>query len=167
LVKRYLGAYGPATIADAQTWSGLAGLKETFEVLRPALVMFTDERRREYFDLPDAPRPDENTAAPVRFLPEFDTLMLAHADRSRFIADAHRPHLTSKNLQVAAVFLIDGMAAGTWKVERQRKTATLVLQSFGPLTKKAAAALEAEGDALMQFVEEDAPERAVRHEKKR
>jgi hypothetical protein len=167
LVKRYLAAYGPATIADALTWSGLAGLKETFETLRPSLMTFKDDRKREYFDLSDAPRPGEDAAAPVRFLPEFDTLMLAHADRSRFIADAHRPHLTSKNLQVAAVFLVDGMAAGTWKVERKRKTATLVLQSFGPLTKKAAAALEAEGDALLKFVEEDAPERAVRHEKKR
>ena len=167
LVKRYLAAYGPATIADAQTWSGLAGLKETFEAMRPSLVTLKDDRKREYFDLPDAPRPGDDAVAPVRFLPEFDTLMLAHADRSRFIADAHRPHLTSKNLQVAAVFLVDGMAAGTWKVERKRKTATLVLQSFGPLTKKAAAALEAEGDALLSFVEEDASERAVRHEKKR
>ena len=167
LVKRYLAAYGPATIADAQTWSGLAGLKETFEAMRPSLVTLKDDRKREHFDLPDAPRPGDDAVAPVRFLPEFDTLMLAHADRSRFIADAHRPHLTSKNLQVAAVFLVDGMAAGTWKVERKRKTATLVLQSFGPLTKKAVAALEAEGDALLSFVEEDAPERAVRHEKKR
>ena len=99
---------------------------------------------------------------PARFLPEFDTLMLAHADRSRFIADAHRPYLTSKNLQVAAVFLVDGTAAGTWKVERKRKTATLALQSFGPLTKKATAALEAEGDVLMRFVDDDAAERVVR-----
>ena len=162
LVKRYLAAYGPATIADAQTWSGLGGLKETFEAMRPSLVTFRDDRKRELFDLPDAPRPGDGIVAPVRFLPEFDTLMLAHADRSRFIADAHRPKLTSKNLQVAAVFLVDGMAAGTWKVERKRKTATLVLQSFAPLPKKALAALEVEGDALLQFVEEDAAAREVR-----
>ena len=166
LVTRYLAAYGPATIADAQTWSGLAGLRDTFEALRPSLVTFRDEKKRELFDLPDAPRPAGDVVAPVRFLPEFDTLMLAHADRRRFIADAHRPKLTSKNLQVAAVFLVDGMAAGTWKVERKRKTATLVLQSFGPLTKKAVAVLEVEGDALLRFVEEDAAERVVRHEKK-
>lgn len=161
LIRRYLAAYGPATVADAQTWSGLGGLKETFEALRPALETFKDERKREYFDLPGAPRPGADAVAPYRFLPEFDTLMLAHADRSRFIADAHRPKLTSKNLQVAAVFLVDGMAAGTWKVERKRKTATLVLQSFAPLTKKAVAALAVEGDALLRFVEEDAETRAV------
>lgn len=166
-VERYLAAYGPATVADAQTWCALPGLKEAFESLRSSLVTFKDERKREYFDLPDAPRPPGETPAPVRFLPEFDTLMLAHADRSRFIADAHRPHLTSKNLQVAAVFLVDGMAAGTWKVERKRKIATLVLQSFAPLPKKVAAALEAEGDALLKFVEDDAPERAVRIERKK
>lgn len=162
LVRRYLASYGPATIADAQTWSGVPSLKDAFEALRPALVTFRDDRHRELFDVPEAPRPGADTPAPVRFLPEFDTVVLAHADRRRLIADAHRPFLTSKNLQVAAVFLVDGMAAGAWKVERKKQTAMLTLQSFGPLTKKAIAALEAEGDALLKFVEADAPERVVR-----
>ena len=84
----------------AQTWSGLQGLRPVFEDLRPELVTFRDENKKELFDLPNAPRPAADTPAPVRFLPEFDNLVLAHADRSRFMADAHRSRITTKNLQV-------------------------------------------------------------------
>jgi len=162
LVRRYLAAFGPATPKDAQVWSGLQSLRAAFEELRPELVTFRDERKRELFDLPDAPRPDEDTPAPVRFLPEFDNLVLAHDDRTRVIADEHRPKVTLKNLQVRATFLVDGFVAGAWKVERKKKTATLVLEPFGKLTKKTLTELEREGEALLRFVEEDAEARDVR-----
>lgn len=162
LVRRYLAAFGPATPRDAQVWSGLQSLRAAFEELRPELVTFRDERKRELFDLPDAPRPAEDMLAPVRFLPEFDNLVLAHDDRTRVIADEHRPKVTLKNLQVRATFLVDGLVAGTWKVERKKKVATLILEPFGKLAKKTLAELEREGDALLRFAEEDAPETAVR-----
>jgi hypothetical protein len=90
LALRYLAAFGPASAADAQAWSG-ANLTTALESLRPRLAVFRDERGREVFDLPDAPRPDSDTPAPVRFLPDFDNLVLAHADRNRPLDDAHRP----------------------------------------------------------------------------
>lgn len=162
LVRRYLAAFGPATPRDAQVWSGLQSLRAAFEELRPELVTFRDERKRELFDLPDAPRPEEDSPAPVRFLPEFDNLVLAHDDRTRVIADEHRPKVTLKNLQVRATFLVDGFVAGTWKVERKKKIATLVLEPFGKLARKTLAELEREGEALLRFVEEDAQETGVR-----
>lgn len=162
LVRRYLAAFGPATPRDAQVWSGLQSLREAFEELRPELVTFRDERKRELFDLPDAPRPAEDSPAPVRFLPEFDNLVLAHDDRTRVIADEHRPRVTLKNLQVRATFLVDGFVAGAWKVERKRKAATLVLEPFGKLARKTVSELEREGDALLRFVEDDAEVREVR-----
>lgn len=162
LVRRYLAAFGPATPGDAQAWSGLQGLREVFESLRPELATFRDERKRELFDLPDAPRPPEDTPAPVRFLPEFDNLVLSHDDRTRVIAGEHRPKVVLKNLQVRATFLVDGCVAGTWKMERRKKVAILILEPFEKLAKQTVAALEKEGDALLRFVEEDAEVREVR-----
>ncbi|MDP9368137.1 MAG: winged helix DNA-binding domain-containing protein [Chloroflexota bacterium] len=161
LVLRYLAAFGPATAADVQTWSGLQGMKRVLDGLRPNLSVFKDERGRELFDLPDAPRPDAETSAPPRFLPEFDNLVLSHADRTRVLADEHRGLVVTKNLRVRATFLWDGFVTGTWQVERKRQAATLRITPFGPLPRDASDALAAEGDALLRFVEEDASSFAV------
>ncbi|NDU72796.1 winged helix DNA-binding domain-containing protein [Actinomadura sp. DSM 109109] len=161
LMLRYLAAYGPASAADAQTWSGLSSTSEALERLRPSLRTFTDDKGRELFDLPGAPRPEGDVPAPARFLPEFDSLVLAHADRRRIIADDHRPLLTTKNLRVRAVFLWDGFARGTWETEYKRKVATLRMRPFEALPRAAADELRAEGDALLRFLEPDAKETAV------
>ena len=157
LALRYLAAFGPATLRDFQTWSAVAAAPGIVEELRPKLRTFRDERGRELLDLPKAPRPDEEEEAPVRFLPEFDSLLLAFADRTRVIADEHRPLIYTKNLLVPATFLVDGFAAGTWKINRKKKLARLAVRPFGTLTKRARTALAQEGEALLRFVEEDAP----------
>jgi hypothetical protein len=102
MVLRYLGAVGPATVKDVQTWSGLARLSEVVERLRPRLRVFRDEHSKELFDLPDAPRPDPNISAPPRFLPEFDNLILSHVDRARVIAKDYGKGIASKNGMVPA-----------------------------------------------------------------
>jgi hypothetical protein len=154
MVLRYLAAFGPASVADAQTWSGLKGLKPVVEGLD--LVRFTDERGRTLYDLPDAPRPDADTPAPARFLPDFDNLVLAHDDRTRVIADEHRGLVATKNLRIRATFTWDGFVAGTWTVQRRRGAATLVLAPFAPLPAGAAEELRREGEELLRFAEEDA-----------
>jgi hypothetical protein len=161
LMLRYLAAYGPASAADAQTWSGLSTTAEALERLRPDLLTFTDDKGRELFDVPDAPRPAEDVPAPARFLPEFDSLVLAHADRRRVIADDHRPMLTTKNLRVRAVFLWDGFARGIWETEYKRKVATLRMRPFEALPQAAVDALRTEGEALLRFMEPDAKETIV------
>jgi hypothetical protein len=162
LVRRYLAAFGPASVADAQAWSGLQGLAPVFEALRPQLLVFKGEvGRRELFDLPGAPRPEADAPAPARFLPEFDNLVLAHADRTRLVADEHRAALVTKNLRVRATFLWDGMVAGTWELERKRAAATLVLQPFRALPARSVKPLTAEAEALARFAAPEATSFAV------
>jgi hypothetical protein len=156
LVLRYLAGFGPASVADAQAWSGLRGLKDAFDALRPKLRVFRDERGRELFDLPRAPRPPASTPAPVRFLPDYDNLLLGHADRTRVIAEAHRGRIATANLRVLPAFLVDGVVGGTWKIERARSSAALVLEPFAPLARGRRAKLIEEGTALARFVENDA-----------
>lgn len=162
LVRRHLAAFGPATTADVQAWSGLKGLGKVIDGLRPELVVFRDPRGRELFDLPDAPRPVEDIEAPPRLLPEFDSLLLAHADRTRIVADEHRSALVTKNLRVRAAFLWDGVAHGTWTVERTSRAATVVLAPFAPLPKRAIAPLREEAVRMLRFLEPDVAAFGVR-----
>jgi hypothetical protein len=156
LVLRYLAGFGPASPRDAETWSGLARLGATFEALRPRLRVFRDEKGRELFDLPGAPRPPRTRKAPVRFLPDYDNLLLGHADRTRVIPAAHKPRLATTNLRVLATYLVDGFVAGAWRIERSRSAAALLLEPFEPLPRGVRAELTEEGQDLLRFVEPDA-----------
>jgi hypothetical protein len=164
LVLRYLAAFGPASAGDVQAWSGLTGLAAVLNELRPQLRVFRDERKRELFDLPEAPRPPSDTPAPARFVAEFDNLILSHADRTRVIADEHRRVVITTNGQVLGTILVDGFVAGTWKVARVRKTATLTVSPFAPLPSPAKAELAAEGEKLARFLQPDADQLNLRFE---
>ena len=149
-ILRYLAAFGPATVADARTWSGLSGLREVFERLRTRLVTFRDDSGRELYDVPGAPLPDPETPAPPRFLPEFDNALLSHADRTRIVSDEHRRALF-KDPMMRGV-LLDGFVCGTWKKERTRGKATLLIEPFEPLATKDRDSLAKEGERLVRFV---------------
>jgi hypothetical protein len=144
LMLRYLAGFGPASVMDAQAWSGLTKLAPVFEALRPKLAVFRSTDGRELFDLPDAPRPDEGTPAPVRFLPVYDNVTPLPL-----------------NGQVRA-FLVDGFVTGFWKIAVDKDVATLILEPFRRLNRKEMAALTAEGRALMKFAEPAAEAGEVR-----
>ena len=156
LVLRYLAAFGPASIQDVQSWSGLTRLGEVVERLRPRLRTFRDESGKELFDLPDAPRPDPETPVPVRFVAEFDNLILSHADRSRIVPEDHRKRIVTLNGMVPGTVLVDGFVCGTWKVAKKRGTATLLIQPYAPIAKKDRAEIEEEGTRLLAFAAPDA-----------
>ena len=152
LILRYLGAFGPATVQDIQSWSGLARLREHVERLRSQLAVLRDENDTELFDLPDAPRPDPDTPSPPRFLGEFDNVLLSHADRRRIIPSDHRRRIATSNGMVPGAVLVDGFLRGTWRVVRQRRQATLVVQPFERFRKTDQRALADEGARLLEFV---------------
>ncbi len=155
LVLRYLAAYGPASVPDIQAWSGLPGLAETVEALRPRLRTFRDEGRRELFDLPDAPRPDEDVQAPVRFIPEYDNLIGTRRDE-RFVARGHRPRIFLSALRLAATVLVDGFVAGTWKLDRNKEAATVSVAPFTRFSARTRKEVVAEAEKLARFSEPDA-----------
>ncbi|MBP2471249.1 hypothetical protein JOF53_000121 [Crossiella equi] len=144
LVRRYLAAFGPATTADLRAWSGIAGLPAAVKAVREELVTFRDEQGRELLDLPEAPRPDPDTPAPVRFLPAFDNALLGYADRTRIVADEHRL------LSVAGerVLLVDGLVSATWTVREQ----TVHVTPLRTLTRAERAEVTEEGSALALFL---------------
>ena len=148
LVRRYLGAFGPATRADLAEWSGLRvrDLEPALESLEP-LRRFRDERGRELLDVPRAPLPPAHTPAPVRFLPKFDNLLLSFDDRTRVLSDEVRKAVINGG-DVLQTFLVDGVAAGTWKVENGR----VVLEPLAPIRRTARRELEDEGRRLAEFV---------------
>ena len=162
LIRRYLAAFGPASVRDIETWSGLPKLKDEVEAMRGELVTYRDERRRELFDLPDAPLPHAETPAPECFLPEFDNLLLAHEKRTRILADEYRKAVYLPGLRVAATILVDGFVHGAWKVETSKGTAALTITPFAELTKANRAALAEEGERLVRFVAVEAKTFEVR-----
>jgi len=147
---RYLSAFGPATVADARAWSGLGGLREVFERLRPRLVTFRDEHGHELFDIPGAPLPDPDTVAPPRFLPAFDNALLSHHDRTRIISDEHRKALSGDRSMRGV--LLDGFACATWRTEQGGGRWTLVISPFEPLAGEDRDALAREGERLLGFL---------------
>jgi len=161
LILRYLAAFGPATVADARTWSGLSALAEVFARLRPRLRTFRDEAGRELFDLTDGPLPDPETPAPPRFLPVYDNVVLSHADRTRIVRAFDRKRTGYMEGVNFGSVLIDGFVGATWTMKRDAKTATLRIALLDRLPKRDRVAVEDEGARLLMFVAAEASSRSV------
>jgi hypothetical protein len=156
MIKRYLAAFGPASVRDVQAWSGLRGLQETVQALD--FRTFRDPKGETLYDLPRGPRPDPDTAVPPRFLSDYDNALLAHADRTRiFDIEGRRSPPIGK-----PIFFVDGFVQGRWRIDRQKAGATLKLTPFARSRKHDVAALTAEGSLLLAFVEPDAGRRDLR-----
>jgi hypothetical protein len=149
MLRRYLAAFGPASRKDVDAWSmmRMPQIRPALERLEP-LRRFRDEQGRELLDVPGAPLPDAETPAPVRFLPKWDNVLLAFADRTRVLPEEHRKRVIRANGDVAQTFLVDGVVAGTWRVEDGR----VVTEPFEPVTRSARAELDEEAARLEAFV---------------
>jgi hypothetical protein len=144
LVRRYLAGFGPATVRDIQSWSGLTGLAEVVSGM-PELV-----RDGDFLDLPGLARPDPDTPAPVRLLPEFDNLIVAYADRTRLMPDEYRKRICVGAL-IAPTVLVDGTVRGSWKLRWSRDRATLTVELFERLSTTDHGDVEAEATRLLEF----------------
>ncbi|HET8617462.1 MAG TPA: winged helix DNA-binding domain-containing protein [Acidimicrobiales bacterium] len=152
LVLRYLAAFGPASVRDVQTWSGLSRLREVADRLRPRLRRFRDGGGTELLDLPDAARPAPDVPAPPRFLPEYDNVLLSHADRTRINPDRRPVPLPPGQGAARGTLLVDGLFAGTWQVGGRDPAAALTVRPFGPLDGAGASAVADEAARLLAFL---------------
>jgi hypothetical protein len=161
MIVRYLAAFGPATVVDIQTWSGLTRLREVVDTLRPQLVTFQDEEGRELFDLPDAPRPDPDMPSPPRFLYDFDNLLLSHADRSRVVTNELRRQQYDPHGWTPSFVLVDGFTMADWRITRDQGAATLTIRPFVRLSDDDTTAVAQEGARLLAFAAAEADTRRV------
>jgi hypothetical protein len=168
LIRRYLGAFGPATPADLRTWSHVSASR-----LKPVIGMMSDvitfptEGGPAMLDLAGAPRPLADTPAPPRFLPMWDSALLAHEDRTRVLPAAYRPRVIARNGDVLPTFLVDGMVAGLWWAERDGTSTRIVLEPFGRLDRAGRRALEEEAGRLASFLEPLEPAAYARYRRSR
>jgi hypothetical protein len=168
LVRRYLGAFGPATLADMRAWSHVptARLRPAVDA-QPDVIALRDEAGRTLLDLADAPRPAADTLAPPRFLPMWDSVLLGHADRTRVLPEAYRAAVIARNGDVLPTFLVDGVVAGLWWVEPDGARTRIELEPFRPIPKAALRALDAEADRLTAFLEPLEPRVFARYRRSR
>ena len=151
LVLRYLAVFGPATVADIRVWSWLTGLREVVDRLRPRLRTFRDEAGRELFDVEDGLIADGDLPAPIRFLPQYDNVFLSHDDRSRILSDA----VSVPELAWRGGVLVDGFVAAAWRLDRDRRRASMTVTLAQPVTADQRADVESEGERLLAFLAGD------------
>ena len=149
-VKRYLASFGPASVKDIQTWSGLTGVREIVESMGRRLRTFRDEDGVELFDVPDGVIADPDRPAPPRFVPEYDNVLLSHADRRRVMEDGYRNRIFTKG-----GVLVDGYARGRWWLVRKGANTTVVIELFERLGKRDRADVEKEAGELLRFAAPD------------
>jgi winged helix DNA-binding protein len=166
VVLRHLRAFGPAGPDDVASWIGwrTPPVREAFERLGADLERFEDEDGRALYDLPDAPRPDPETPAPPRLLAAFDSVLLAYAAkrRGRILPDQHRDAVYERrNLQIRPSYLVDGLVAGTWSIEVERREASLTLRPLERLPRATRSALVDEAERLVRTLRPEAKGHAV------
>jgi hypothetical protein len=165
LVRRHLGAFGPAGADDVAVWLGLkvTGARSILEGFTD-LVAYVDEAGRTLYDLPDGEITDAAVKAPPRLLPRFDSVLLAYnaKHRQRIISREYWEKVYSgKNLQILPSFLVGGYVAGIWSVEAKKKLATVTLEPFHKLGKAEVKALTAEAERVLRLQAPDSASYAV------
>jgi len=150
LVRRYLAGFGPATMEDIAQFGTIyrPPVKAALESLGDELVRHQGPDGATLYDVPDGPLPPEDTPAPARLLPMWDSVLLAYKERSRVIPAAHRTLVMRNNGDVLPTLLVDGHVAGVWRPVEDGIEAT----AFQPLADDAWEGLQTEARALSAFL---------------
>jgi len=155
LFRRYLEGFGPASLKDfAQfTMLRLPVAREAARALAGDLLALEGPDGSQLFDVPGAPIPAEDTPAPPRLLPMWDSILLAYFDRSRVIPPDYRRLVIQQNGDVLPTLLVDGYVAGVWRAVDGGIEAT----AFHRLPDEEWRGLAAEAAALSAFLADRDP----------
>ena len=156
LFRRYLSAFGPASVMDFQTWSGMTGLKSQLAADMRNLVRYRSESGETLYDLPGLPIGKGEDATPLRFLPEYDNILIAHKDRRRILPETHRKKVFASAGRVLSTVLIDGFVAGIWKARKTKVAANLRVSLFERQSTAVHKQIQDEGQRLIRFIEDGA-----------
>jgi DNA glycosylase AlkZ-like len=169
VVERYLRAFGPSSVADVSAWCRLSSMREVLDRIRPKLRSMKGPTGRELFDVDDATHPDPDTPAPPRFLPEYDNVLLSHADRSRFASNDHIAQVFADRGKPGGTVLVDGTVFGQWAITRDTQTrdtkngdATLTVHHHRQPGRAETDAVTEEGLRFLDFIASGAPAKDVR-----
>lgn len=161
LFRRYLAAFGPASIMDFQTWCGMTRLKAALAPVLKTLVSYKGEDGAQLFDLPDLPLLPEDAPAPIRFLPEYDNILIAHKSRARILPEQHRKKVLVSAGRILGSVLIDGFVGAIWKARRDKDAAVMTITLFETVEAETRDAIEAEGMRLLRIIDGDASDYSV------
>jgi hypothetical protein len=155
-MERYLGAYGPASVADIGRWIGqprLARVREAIDSLGDRVRRFLGPDDRELVDLVDAPLASGDEPAPGRFLARWDSVIIGYEGRERILPEALAPAvIIRKNGDFQPSFTVDGFVAGTWSVSSEAGTTTLEIKAVAAVPKAARSELTDEAERLAAFI---------------
>lgn len=151
LFRRYLRAFGPASVMDFQTWTGMTRLKARLAPALRELLAYKSEDGRDLYDLPTATIAAPDTIAPIRFIPEYDNILIAHRMRARILPEAHRKKVFLSAGRVIGAVLIDGFAGATWQVKKDKQALRLTVKLFEKQPISCRQAIGEEGERLLRF----------------
>ena len=87
----------------------------------------------------------------MRLLYRFDPLLLATRDKSWLIDAEHYKKVWRPSAHVAAVLLVGGRIAGTWRYDRKAKGLDIAITPFSRLTRRVVAAVEKQAAGVAGF----------------
>ncbi|HLW78193.1 MAG TPA: winged helix DNA-binding domain-containing protein [Terriglobia bacterium] len=156
LLRRYLSAYGPATVRDFAKWSGLA-MNEAQAAWAAAAEEFAEVAvehgtasvlRRDLESL----RHSSLDRQVVRLLPNFDAYLLAHASKDHLVERTAYKRVYRNQGWISAVVLVDGRVAGTWSTLRRARRLVFEIAPFATFSKRVGAKVESECAGLAEFL---------------
>ena len=163
LLRRYLGAHGPATVRDFAQWTYMtaADARGIWGHLEAELAPVNIGRQVGWVLRDDVPalKRAKLESTVVRLLPNFDSFLLGVKDKSHLVDAAHYKRVYRPQGWLSPVVLLDGRVAGVWSYNRKRRRLEIRVEAFQTLRSADRAAIRDEAEELRRFL--DAPEVAV------